>query len=404
MLNMQTGNKSRGEKLLSLLEQLFPSSPLLRTSETEHALAFLYVQRGDFERALAQGLSLLKADSSDNEMRLIVAECCRELGHSDWAINHYNRVLDRDPLNLQAHFGLVLVWWELDNYHEMEKQLDRILHIEPENSSAIYYRVICRSRSDLPASIVISELRSAIDRFGEDIHLLRALGDTYLKDNMYKEGEHCYRIALDAAPDSPELLKCLIFLSDNHPLQDIETLYRRYLEIVPHDIPIARRFVQNLFSAENYHEVLSLIENILPYMKDTHWSDRIRAIAHRKIGNFQSAALLYRQLLREDPEKEEYLRPLIFCLQKSGRKNEALRMLAAALDYLKAPSAELFLIFGVIQYRKNNLEAALRAFRDAQDRSPRDWRPYFNIGEVYRKRGMQEYAERFFQQAESLQS
>jgi len=404
VLNIQTGNAERGRKLLELLNDISPSSPLLNSEETEYALLLQYMQRDDYSKALAQGLELLKHDRKNVPVRLIVAECCRELNHTDWSINHYTRALEQDPFNIHAHYGLAMIWWQMQEYHKMEHQLNLILKTDPKNRSARYYRVLCRSRQDIDPAAFIAELTDEIRFFGPDHKLLHALANTYFREGAYDYAEKWFKKALSLSPDNEDVLKDLILLSDYIDIAGLKGFFRTYIRIRPRDLPINKRFIRYLFQNENYKETIRQIEKILPFMDDTHWLDRIRAICYRKTKDYKRAAVMYRHLLHQEPEKEEYLRPLVYCLQRSNQHEQAIRILAAAIDHLSEPSADLFLIFGVIQYRRNDLNAALRAFRDAQDRAPADWRAYYNIGEVYKKRGMEDYARRFFQQAEKLKA
>jgi tetratricopeptide (TPR) repeat protein len=286
----------------------------------------------------------------------------------------------------------------------MERQLNLILKTDPHNQSARYYRILCRSRMNIEPSLFTEELSSEIRHFGPDPHLLQALADTYLRDGSYRYAEKWYRKALSLSPEHAESLKNLILLSDFIEIDGLESFYQQYLQLHPRDASINRRYIRYLFQLEKYAKTIERIETILPFIDDTHWFNRIMAISYRRTGEFSRAAVIYRQLLRQEPEKEEYLKPLVYCLRRSGDNDQAVRILAAAIDHLPEPSAELFLIFGVIQFKRGNLNAALRAFRDAQDRAPGDWRPYHNIGEVYKKRGMQDYAGRFFLRAEKLKA
>lgn len=404
VLNIQLGKEDRGRRLLQLLEQYAPNSPLLNTEETEHAMVLQYLHRGEYSKALAHGLELLKQDRNNIPVRLVVAECCRELDHTDWSINHYTRAIEQDPFNIHAHFGLAMIWWQSREYSRMERHLNLILKTDPHNQSSRYYRVLCRSRMDIEPSFFIEELSGEIRHFGPDPHLLHALADTYLRDGSYRYAEKWYRKALSLSPEHAESLKNLILLSDYIEIEELAGFYQQYLQLHPRDASINRRYIRYLFQLEKYVETIEQIETILPFIDDTHWFNRIMAISYRQTGEFSRAAVIYRQLLLQEPEKEEYLKPLVYCLRRSGENDQAVRILAAAIDHLPEPSAELFLIFGVIQFKRGNLNAALRAFRDAQDRAPEDWRPCHNIGEVYKKRGMKDYAGRFFLRAEKLRT
>ena len=404
LLNIRLGNEKRGNYLLNLMKEYYPSSSLPDTDETDHALALQYLQRGDYEKALSHGLVLLKQNNDNVPVRLIVAECCRELNHLDWAVNHYTRAVERDPYNVHAHFGLAMIWWQTKEYQKLQSQLDLILKIDPDNESARYYRVLSRGHLDIEPAVYIDELTRAIHSFGPDLHLLQALADTYLRDGAYEYAEKWYRKVLSISPAEPDILKSLIMLSDHIDIPDLDVFYNDFIAVNPRDISINKRFIQYLYHKGEYKKVITRIESILPFMEDTHWLNRIRAISYRKISRFRHAAVIYRQLLRENPEKEEFLRPLVYCLQKSGQHDHAAHLLAGALDHLSNPSSELFLIFGVLQFNRNNMKAALRAFRDARDMNPDDWRAYHNMGEIYRKQGMEDYSQHFFLKAESLRS
>ena len=149
ILNIQAGNEHRGRELLALLARSFPHSPLLQSNEADHALAFQYLQRAEYQKALDHGLIILKQNSGDIPIRLVVAEAYRELGFTDRALNHFTRAIERERSNLHAHFGVSMIWWKEGEYEKMLHQLDTILHYDPGNRSARYYRVVCRSKLDI---------------------------------------------------------------------------------------------------------------------------------------------------------------------------------------------------------------------------------------------------------------
>ena len=57
-----------------------------------------------------------------------------------------------------------------------------------------------------------------------------------------------------------------------------------------------------------------------------------------------------------------------------------------------------------MHYKAGNSSKALDAFRTAQEIAPDDWRAYYNVAEIYRQRGMEQFASRFFERAEKLKA
>ncbi len=404
ILNIQAGNEKRGRELLALLARTYPQSPLLQSAEAEHALAFQFLQRKEYEKALDHGLTILKQNSRDIPIRLVVAEAYRELGYTDRAMNHFTRAIERDRTNLHAHFGMSMIWWELGEYEKMLHQLDTILHYDPGNSSARYYRVVCRSKLPIEPETVLNELHAALKEFGIDPILLRTIAETYEIAGLFDSAVKWYRKCVEFSPEQAEAYRAIIALRDEVELRDLGTLFKKYLSLQPKDIEIRTDYIQHLYSRESYKSALKQIESVLPYVKDSRYLNRIRAICYRKCGDYTQAAVIYRKLLQKEPEKEEYLRPLVFCLTKTGRTDHALQLLEAALHFLPEPSLNLYLIYGVMHYKAGNSSKALDAFRTAQEIAPDDWRAYYNVAEIYRQRGMEQFASRFFERAEKLKA
>ncbi len=402
ILNLQAGNEKRGRELLSLLARNYPNSPLLKSREADHALAFQYLQREDFQKALEHGLQILKRNSNDLPIRLLIAESYRALGYTQRAINHFTRAVEADRSNIHAHFGLSMIWWENGEYEKMLRQIDTILHYHPDNDTARYYRVICRSRLPVEPFVIREELYGALKEFGTDPLLLFGIADSYADEEQFDEAIKWYRKCIKIAPDTPEAYRRIIEHRDVVKLRDFSSLCKKYLKLVPKDIEVRTAFIQHLYRNEKHEAALKQIETVLPHVSDSRFLNRIRAICYRKLENYNQAAVMYRKLLQNEPEKEEYLRPLVFCLSKTGRSEHAIRLLSAAIEYLPSPSLSLYLIYGVMNYKAGNTTKALDAFRTAQEVEPEDWRAYYNVAEIYRQRGMEEFAQRFYDHAERL--
>lgn len=404
ILNIQAGNERRGRELLALLARSFPHSPLLQSGEAEHAMAFQYLQRDEYQKALDHGLIILKKNPDDIPIRLVVAEAYRELGYTERALNHFTRAIERDRTNLHAHFGLSMIWWEMGEYEKMLHQLDRILHYDPGNDSARYYRVVCRSKMPIDPTVIFHELYAALKEFGTDPLLVQAIAETYEDEQQFETAVKWYRKCAALSPENSEVYRAILELRDEVELKDLGTLFKNYLSLQPGDIEMRTAYIQHLYSRGSYKTALKQIESVLPYVQDSRYLNRIRAICYRKVKDYNQAAVIYRKLLQKEPEKEEYLRPLVFCLTKTGRAEQAVHLLEAAIEFLPSPSLNLYLIYGVMQYKAGNSSKALDAFRSAQDVAPNDWRAYYNVAEIYRQRGMEQFATRFYERAEKLKT
>jgi tetratricopeptide (TPR) repeat protein len=204
-------------------------------------------------------------------------------------------------------------------------------------------------------------------------------------------------------PDNHDSLSGLIEASHGMGEEEkIISAYSNYLSVYAQDYERRKEFIQYLMDGEKYSLAIDEILKYLPYKKDSKKLQKMLAICYRKIEDYPEAIIIYRNLLREDPANEEYVLGFVYCLDKNGEVEQAVSLLEKAQSFFK-PSATLLLIFGVLLYRRGDTENALSKFREVLDINPRDWRAYKNIGLVYKKKGMNSMAEKFFTHASRYQ-
>jgi Flp pilus assembly protein TadD len=115
---------------------------------------------------------------------------------------------------------------------------------------------------------------------------------------------------------------------------------------------------------------------------------------YRRAGRDADALLVLRELLVEHPDAEELVKAALYCLDRLGARENALR-LAERFQKDHGERHDLALMSGVLWYRSGKLEKAASAFRTAIALAPKDWRAYRNLGMVYRKTGVKEFADKF---------
>ncbi|MFP4180431.1 MAG: tetratricopeptide repeat protein [Spirochaetaceae bacterium] len=415
MLLQKTGKREESDGLFRRLYHKSSKEKVHAPSDTEadRHLAIKYFERKNYPQALHHALQVLHKRHKDTEMHLIAGECYRETGDFEVAQNHFTRIFDTDKQHLGGHYGLALVYWQCDEYEQMLDRLRKIERLDPGNETVHYYTVLCNWKMDTDPQKLLPVVQEAVRRFGPETGLLHALADTYERIGYPDLADKWYRKILGIDDTYIDAYRGIIDIfnkyGDSIDIEEgyIEKIFDRYLELSPADRKSRRIYIQHLYKRGKYRETLGKIEEYLSSRRggddrgDVYF-ERMRAICYRKTGQYEIASELYRRLLREEPYKEEFLRSYVFCLEKSNKLDLAAETVERAVEYLDSPGATLCLIAGVLRFKEKKMEKALALFRRASDMDPQDWRGYYNIGEIYRRQGMEEFARRFLQRAESL--
>ncbi|MDR1894605.1 MAG: tetratricopeptide repeat protein [Spirochaetales bacterium] len=336
-------------------------------------------------------------------LSLLAGETARNLGDFETALNHFTQVLKSGP-SPEARYGRAMVFWQQGQWQQVIQELNEVLRQTPQDPLSRYYITLCLYKLKTPAKELLPRIQAEIRLSGPDPYLLTALASVYISSGYPELAEKWFSKALQLKADHEEAYHGLIALFT--ALKDekkLLVLFKNYLEQFPGDGTIRRRYARLLFSRKKYPQAAEELEKLIPrYAKDPGLR-RLLACCYRLTRRYREAAWHYRNLLKEEPENQTYLRSLIFSLEKNGDRENAIRILDKALAFLP-PNPTLFLIYGVLLERQKSFDAALRAFKTAYDLSPYDWRTLHNIGAVYKKKGMTDYAETWFSRAEKVKA
>ena len=399
------GKRQEAARLLEELADFLPQGEEfnLGSENVDPLLALKNFQNGRYRQALFHGCQSLKT-RRDPDMHLLVAESYRNLDNPERAENHYRQVLKLNSQSPEARMGLAMLDWQKEEYSSMLQRLEGVLADREYGDIARYYSVLGRSRLEYPAQETLDSVIEEIRKSGPDPYILTTLADQYMRTERGDLAEKWYRKALQLkenhTPAREGLLNCIQEKGDTDQLI---ALYRELLEN-DESLPVRVTLVEALYGAERYAEAAVEAEELLSRSAPDIRLQRLLAICYRRTKRFRDAAVIYRALLREDPESEVYLRSLLYCLDHSRRRKQAIELLDGAIAYLKKPSSSLYLIRGVLLHKEGSIESAMDAFRSAMEHSPKDWRPYYNIGKIYRKRGMDSFADKFIKKAEELKA
>ncbi len=403
VLYHRLGDTARAQKELRALDLVQDAEQFSwEGPSTDRVFAVQHYQTGKYVKAIFFAEKVLHREPKDVDMHLLVGESYRTLGEFEKAYNHFQRVLDVDRNLLEPHYGLALIHWQREAWKELMAELTKIERIAPDDETGSYYSALCACQLDYPTEETISALQEQIRRSGPDAFLFSALAGEYIKAGMSELSEKWYMKALTLSEHhQPAHLGLIWLYRDSNDSEKLEAAYGRYLELFDEDADARRDFIQFLVERENFERAAEQIQRYIPVRKEDKRLQRLLALCYRRTERYREASIIYRQLLRDDPENEDNLRSLVYCMDKLGNHIAAADLLEKAVEYLK-PSASLLLIAGVLLYKADDLERALKHFRAVVELAKSDWRGYYNMAMVYKKQGVSEFANRYFAKAEAL--
>ncbi len=368
--------------------------------EINRFLAVKYYQQKHFRKAVFYGTRFLHADNSDIDMHLLAGECYRELGEKIKAKNHFLRSIELNRSGLEGRCGLGMILWQEERWKDMMKILKVIDRYDPGNMISSYYIALCKCKLNYPSSETIPSIQAEIRKSGPDAFLFTALGMQYIRDGSEDFSEKWFNKAIKLDQNHEAAHRGLIEVYNIlHMKSKLTSAYSDYLKKFPENREFRGDYIHHLFEIQEYTDAAEEIEKHLLYKKDNSKYQRLLAISYRKSKMYNEASVVYRKLLRDDPGNQNYLESLVFSLDKSGKRSNALALLKGSFEY-KNPTPNLLLIYGVLSFREENLEESLKSFREVLDISPKDWRAHKNIGLVYKRQGMDSFAEKYMKNSE----
>jgi tetratricopeptide (TPR) repeat protein len=404
ILYLQQGNNPAAfEEMTEAMQRL--GSQKISTQDVQSLLRIMTIvlfQNQRHREALESARRVLRISYRDGDMHAIMAESFSKLGELKKAKNHYLRALDTDKNRLEFNYGLAAVLWEQGDYEELSSVLDRILRLHPEDEYALYYRAL-----SLPCLVddvrqTISALQEQIRRSGPDPHLMNALGQEYLRADLPELAEGWFKRTLKRAADFEQALAKLIEVYVR--LEDKSKLlraYADYLKAYPDNLELRKSYAHQLYDQGIYAKACTQLEMILPQEpKNTDFRIML-AHSYRQTAKYPEAILLYRELLLESPKELELVKPLVICMERSGKRETVILLLEKAIKLFKE-DVWLQHRLGSLYMAEGRLEKAAQTFRSVIGLDPQDWQAYGSLGELYRKMGNNEFAERFRKRSKEL--
>lgn len=361
------------------------------------ALGFFRKRR--FREALRSGKLALRGDYHDAEMHSLVASSYLSLGQAERARNHFERALQYGAARLETSYGLALALWDLGEHDELLRVANRIEHLSPGDRTGRYFLALARSATEKAGDGLVGDLRQAIRESGPDANLMTALGRAYLDTGREDLAVGWLERTLKLDPGHGEALELLLEAREALDQdEELQATYRLYLDRFPDDNRVRRRFVEHLSARRLWDEAAQELLILLPRRRNSRPLRQLLANCCLMGGRYRDAAVLYRELLREEPRSLALLRALVRCLDRMRSHRAAISLLEKADPYFKG-HAEVLLPLGVQYIKARDYERAQATLRRLLASSPRDWRVHHNLARAYEKAGQPVFAQRFFENA-----
>jgi tetratricopeptide (TPR) repeat protein len=246
----------------------------------------------------------------------------REVGNVDKAIELYRRVLEIDPVNIEAAEALQTLYQATERFGDMSRILQRkaeILDSSEDQKAALYEAARIEEEILDRKDNSISVFLKVLDVDPEDLTSVDSLIRLYLSLSRWQEllGMYIRKIDLLIDPEEKKLIYYQVGAVYERELGDVQQAidtYQKVLEIDPDDVEALGRLDVLYQTAENWQELLSVLTHESELAGDptesVGYQFRIAELYERKLGDIERAVELYRDILSIQTDHEPTLRAL----------------------------------------------------------------------------------------------
>ncbi len=278
---------------------------LARATDRFGDLARVYQKQAEAEEQPELAIELYTISARTYEIEL------RDL---ESAIGHYRRILELDAAHLPAIEALENIFRGADRYEELSQVLEQkaeLLHDLDENKGALLQAAQIEEdileRRDQAVRLYLKVLDIDV----EDTRALDALIKLYTELQKWPELLEVYAKRVELVFDADERRRIYFQMGAVHEteMQDVLAaieVYQRVLEIDPDDRAALERLDALYQQAEDWPELLTVLQREAELAADpdesTRYRYRIAELYDRKLDDVNHAIELYRELLADFPD------------------------------------------------------------------------------------------------------
>ena len=247
----------------------------------------------DWQKARSNFETVVKFKPEDATSWFYLASAYDRLGDFVSAKNAYIKVIDLRSGYTEAYKSLCVILMKMN---------------EPEN--AIKYAVIA----------------NAIEPDDYIFHFV--IGTAYMKLKEFQKSIEPFKRALDKEPDNIGTLNSLgtAYMAVGNS-EDAIKCYKRALELRPNS-PMAYYNIGSAYQIQQNHEEACIyLEKACELDDEDEVFKTALAMSKTKLGCYEEASKIYKSLLLQHPEKENYKYNLVTCFEAMGDLQTAIKML-----------------------------------------------------------------------------
>ncbi len=356
------------------------------------------INLGDWKRARADFETVIKYNPEDASSVFYLANCYNHLGDLISAKNSYLRVINMRSKYTEAYRALCVVLMKLNEPEEAIKYACIANTIEPDDY--IFDFVIGTAYMKIKEfAKSIEPFERALQKSPENIGIFNSLGTAYMAVKRPEDAVKCYKKALELNPKAP---MSYYNLGSAYQIQ------------------------------QNHREACEYFRKAVELDKDDESFKVALAMSEVKLEQYDKAAELYKSLMLQHPEKENYKYNLVTCYEALGKISAAIAMLEEmvyvnqkfilpaqklASLYIKTnqlgkakdiydrillknnPSAEILHQYAILSSSLCDTDTAERILKKVIKMNPDIAKAHKDLGIIYLNKRLFDYAEDEFKTA-----
>ncbi len=394
------------------------------------------IGKKEFDKAKELLEPALKADPENVELLKLSGLVASN--DEDWqkARSNFETVVKFKPEDATSWFYLASAYDRLGDFVSAKNAYIKVIDLRSGYTEA--YKSLCvilMKMNEPENAIKYAVMANAIEPDDYIFHFV--IGTAYMKLKEFQKSIEPFKRALDKEPDNIGTLNSLgtAYMAVGNS-EDAIKCYKRALELRPNS-PMAYYNIGSAYQIQqNHEEACFYLEKACELDDEDEVFKTALAMSKTKLGCYEEASKIYKSLLLQHPEKENYKYNLVTCFEAMGDLQTAIKMLESmvyvnqkfilpaqklASLYIKTNqlnkakeiydnillkgkvSAETFHQYAILSSSLCDTDTAERMLKKVIKMNPDIAKAHKDLGIIYLNKRLFDYAEDEFKIAMQLQ-